>query len=164
MTAERTFSRALELVDHDEVRAALAAERIAGKIVGFGIATFIEPAPGTAEMWQAIGLPFIGETARVAIEPDGHVSLHTQQTAPWAKPRTTLAQICADELGVALDDVRVVYGDTQSSPFGLPGTSGSRAATFASGATVLAAQAVRAKILTIAAADARCRSGRPRHP
>jgi carbon-monoxide dehydrogenase large subunit len=152
VTAERTFGRALDLVDYDGVRATLAAERAGGEIVGFGIATFIEPAPGTPAMWQAVaGLPFVGETARAAIEPDGHISLHIQQTPHGQGHETTLAQLCADEFGVGLDDVRVVYGDTATTPFGLPGTSGSRAGTFATGATVLATRGLKAKVLAIAA-------------
>jgi aerobic carbon-monoxide dehydrogenase large subunit len=151
-TAEKTFDRALEIADYDSVEEVLAAERAAGKIVGFGVATFIEPAPGTPAMWRAIsGLPFLGETARVAIEPNGHVSLHTQQMPHGQGHETTLAQVCAGELGVALEDVSVVYGDTAATPFGLAGTSGSRAGMLATGAARLATQTLKGKILAVAA-------------
>ena len=63
---------------------------------------------------------------------------------------TTLAQVAADELGVPLDHVRVVHGDTQSAPFQPMGTGGSRAATRANGSVMLAARAVRSRVLEVA--------------
>jgi carbon-monoxide dehydrogenase large subunit len=150
VTSEETFKRMLELVDYDEVQATLASARAEGRIVGFGIATFMEPAPGTPGMWEAIGFPFPGEQSRVRIEPDGHVSLYTQQMPHGQSHETTLAQVAADELGVAFADVRVVYGDTQATPFGMIGTGGSRAATFATGSALLATRAVKQKVLAIA--------------
>jgi len=152
VTSAETFTRALELVDYVQVQADLALAREAGRVVGFGIGTFMEPAPGTPDMWAAIGFPFPGEQARVRIEPDGHVSLFTQQMPNGQSYETTLAQLAADEIGVAFEDIRVVYGDTQVTPFGMIGTGGSRAATFASGCTVLACRAVKQKVLDIAAA------------
>ena len=63
---------------------------------------------------------------------------------------TTVAQVVADRLGVDVDDVTVIQGDTASAPFG-PGTGGSRSAVILSGAADSAADRVRAKVLEIAA-------------
>ena len=63
---------------------------------------------------------------------------------------TTVAQVIADRLGVDVDDVTVIQGDTASAPFG-PGTGGSRSAVILSGAADAAAGRVRAKVLEIAA-------------
>ena len=151
VTSAETFTRALELADYARVQADLAKARAQGRVVGFGLATFIEPAPGTPEMWSDIGFPFPGEQTRVKIEPDGGVSVFTQQMPNGQGYETTLAQLTADELGVPFENIRLVYGDTQVTPFGMIGTGGSRAATFASGGVVLASQAVKQKVLAIAA-------------
>jgi aerobic carbon-monoxide dehydrogenase large subunit len=150
VTSHETFRRALELVDQSDVQRELARARGEGRVVGFGIATFMEPAPGTPEMWSVIGFPFPGERARVKVEPDGHVSVFTQQMPNGQGHETTLAQLAADELGVRFEDVRVVFGDTQTTPFGMIGTGGSRAATFATGTVRLSAREVRSRILDAA--------------
>jgi carbon-monoxide dehydrogenase large subunit len=61
-----------------------------------------------------------------------------------------MAQVVADTLGVAYDDVTIVQADTQSTPYG-PGTGGSRTAVIAGGAAREATEAVREKVLQIAA-------------
>jgi carbon-monoxide dehydrogenase large subunit len=63
---------------------------------------------------------------------------------------TTVAQVLADQLGVDIDDVTVVQGDTAASPYG-PGTGGSRSAVLVSGAATEASRKVRTKVLDIAA-------------
>ncbi len=118
VTSAETFTRALELVDYEKVQTDLAKARAQGRVVGFGIATFIEPAPGTPDMWSDIGFPFPGEQTRVKIEPDGAVSVFTQQMPNGQGYETTLAQLAADELGVPFENIRLVYGDTQVTPFG----------------------------------------------
>ena len=64
---------------------------------------------------------------------------------------TTLAQIAADEIGVPIEAVRVRYGDTAITPFGVAGTGGSRAAPMAGGAVMLGARRMRDRILDVAA-------------
>jgi aerobic carbon-monoxide dehydrogenase large subunit len=150
ITTHETFKRALDLVDFDEVQQRLQEQRAEGRIVGFGIASFIEPAPGTPEYWAAVGFPFGGEPSKVRIEPDGHVSVYTAQMPHGQSHETTLAQLVGDELGVPFENIRLVYGDTQSTPFSLIGTGGSRAATMASGGVVMAARVVKQKVLDIA--------------
>ena len=63
--------------------------------------------------------------------------------------RTTLAQIIADEIGVTPHDVRVVHGDTDRTPYGW-GTFASRSLVISGGATLIAAQKIRAKLVIIA--------------
>jgi len=65
---------------------------------------------------------------------------------------TTLAQVAADELGVAFEQITVIYGDTRFAPFSFLGTGGSRAGTMASGAVLYAARAVKNQIVTAASA------------
>ena len=59
--------------------------------------------------------------------------------------------MAADELGVALDSIRIVHGDTMSTPFNVIGTGGSRSATMGSGAALGATRAVKQKVLQIVA-------------
>ena len=152
VTAENTFRRAVELVDYERTVSELTLARAAGRVVGFGIATFIEPAPGTPELWGIRNSPLPGEHMRAAIESDGTLTLFTQQMPHGQSHETTIAQVAADEFGIAFDQVRLVFGDTQVTPFGLIGTGGSRAATMATGSALLATQAVKEKVLDIAAA------------
>jgi carbon-monoxide dehydrogenase large subunit len=151
VTVHETFKRAIELSDPEAVRLQLEAERAEGRIVGFGIASFIEPAPGTPAYWASVGFPFGPEPTRIKVEPDGHVTIYTPQMPHGQGHETTLAQLVGDELGVPFDDIRLVFGDTQATPFTMIGTGGSRAATMASGGIVMASQEIRAKLLDIAA-------------
>ena len=92
-----------------------------------------------------------GEPARAVLEADGTVSVYTQQMPHGQGHETTLAQVAADELGVPLEQVRVRYGDTRITPFGLAGTGGSRSAPMAGGAVTYSARALRERILDVAA-------------
>ncbi|MDN5856896.1 MAG: xanthine dehydrogenase family protein molybdopterin-binding subunit, partial [Actinomycetia bacterium] len=150
VTAAETFAKLAELIDLDTIRREQEAARAEGRLVGFGVGTFIEPAPGTLEFWTAVGFPFGAEPARIRIEIDGKVSVFTPQTPHGQSHETTLSQLVADELGVGFDDIRVVYGDTDATPFSMLGTGGSRAATMASGAVVYGARELRSRILDIA--------------
>jgi carbon-monoxide dehydrogenase large subunit len=150
VTAAETFDKLVEMVDLDAVRREQEAARAEGRLLGFGVGTFIEPAPGTQEFWAAVGFPFGAEPARIRIEIDGKVTVFTPQTPHGQSHETTLSQLVADELGVGFDDIRVVYGDTDATPFSMLGTGGSRAATMASGAVVYGSRELKKRVLDIA--------------
>ncbi|MEV5614089.1 xanthine dehydrogenase family protein molybdopterin-binding subunit [Streptomyces sp. NPDC052225] len=110
-----------------------------GKYVGVGYAMYIE----------ATGLgPF--ETARIDIAPSGRVKLAIGAPSQGQGHRTSMAQIAADALGVPLDVIDVVGGDTDRTPFGV-GTIASRALVNAGNATHRAGRLVREKALDAAA-------------
>jgi carbon-monoxide dehydrogenase large subunit len=92
-----------------------------------------------------------GEPARAVLETDGTVSVYTQQMPHGQGHETTLAQVAADELGLPLEQVRVRFGDTSITPFGLAGTGGSRSAPMAGGAVTYSARALRERIAERAA-------------
>ncbi len=152
ITSRYTLDRALELIDYVQVRKDQQVARDAGRCVGVGFATFIEAAPGPPEMRIGGGM-FGGEQAKVRLEADGQVTVITAQSPHGQGHETTLAQVVADEMGVAMDQVRVVHGDTRLTPFSVVGTGGSRAATWASGAALINARKVKEKVLAIAAAQ-----------
>jgi carbon-monoxide dehydrogenase large subunit len=151
VSARETLERAVELADIPGFRQEQQRLRGEGRVVGFGLATFIEPAPGSADYMAMMG---VGgkELATVRIEPTGHVTVYTAQVPHGQSHETTLAQIVATELGVPFEHVKVVHGDTQMGPFTLFGTGGSRAATMASGAALFASREIKKQVLQIAGA------------
>lgn len=151
MTAAETFARLAEMIDLDEIRAEQERARSEGRLLGFGVGTFYEPAPGTPEFWGKIGFPFGAEPIRLRIEPDGHITAFTTQVPHGQGHETTLAQVIADEMGVAFDDIRIVAGDTDATVFTMIGTGGSKAGMMATGGVMTAAREVRSRVLDIAA-------------
>ncbi len=155
MTINRTLDRAMELADYHGFRAAQAEARLQGRHLGIGLCTYLEPGPGPTDYGQALGFTYEQRSlqrARVKLEPDGTVTVFTSQQPHGQSHETTLAQVVADELGVGLDTVRVVCGDTDLVPFNMVGTGGSRAATLGAGAARGAARIVRHKLVTVVAA------------
>lgn len=151
VTADVTLETVVQASGYESFRALQAAARAEGRCVGIGIATYMEPAPGPADYGPTIGFAVPPERAHVRVEPDGNVTVITSQSPHGQGHETTLAQLAADELGVPVEQVKVVVGDTRTTPFSLIGTGGSRAATMASGAVIGAAQVVRGQILDAAA-------------
>lgn len=129
-----------------------AAERDRGRLIGIGVAAYIEQTAHGVQEYAMRRLPIVFgyETATVRMDPSGGVTVLGGLHSHGQSLETTLAQIAADELGVALEDVRVVFGDTDMTPYG-NGTFGSRSAVLCGGATELAAQRVRAKLIAVAA-------------
>jgi carbon-monoxide dehydrogenase large subunit len=143
----------VDIIDYLGFRAMQQAARQEGRYLGIGIANFIEPAPFMPSLIRAMGFmaaPRTVQEARVRLEPDGSVTLFTSQQPHGQSHETTLAQLAADELGVTHERIRVVHGDTETTPFNFVGTGGSRAATLASGAVMGSARAVRQRLLDMA--------------
>jgi carbon-monoxide dehydrogenase large subunit len=133
------LDQALAALDHDGARRERAAARRAGRHVGIGVACLVEKA--------GLG-PW--EYARVEVDATGHVVVYSGVAAVGQGIETTLAQVCADELGVAPERVSVVHGDSARVPFGVGGFA-SRGAAVALPAALEAARAVRGKMLRVAA-------------
>jgi carbon-monoxide dehydrogenase large subunit len=146
ITSRESLERALERADYASVRAEQEAARAEGRLLGVGFATFLEAAPGPKEN------RVIPEDAKVRLESNGHLLVMTPQGPHGQGHETTLAQIAADAMGLPLDQVRVVHGDTRQTPMNLIGTGGSRASTWASGSVLVTTRKVREKALGIASA------------
>ncbi len=149
MTARDTHERARELADVTAFRAAQRDALAAGRYLGIGFATFAEAAPGPPNYGAALGAgssPRSAQQARARLERDGTVSVFTSQQPHGQGHETTLAQLAADGLGLPVERVRVVHGDTSVTPFNAVGTGGSRSATLAGGAVVGAAAMLRDRI------------------
>ena len=147
--------RALAHAGYAEFAARQAAARKDGRYIGIGIANYVE---GTGRG------PFESVVARVG--PSGKVEVATGATAQGQGNKTTLAQICVAALGVKLEDITVVAGDTGRIALGL-GAFASRQAVTAGSSVHLAATAIRKKaldaasdLMEVAASDLEIEEGR----
>jgi aerobic carbon-monoxide dehydrogenase large subunit len=113
-----------------------SSERLAvsqsGQLLGQGIATFVEPGGIVPKAPGPDGT--IGDKATVTIDPDGKVTVAVGTSGHGQGHETAFAQLAADLLDVPYDDVTVVFGDTDTAPFGY-GTFGSR--SLAAGGTAI---------------------------
>lgn len=124
-----------------------------GRRRGVGFSCHVEmTGVGPSMVMKAEGLPSGGfENAVVRMEQDASVVVHSGLAGIGQGIETTLAQVAADELGVPLDRVRVVLGDTAVTPYSPIGSIASRALAVGGGALIHAATALREKLLAIAA-------------
>ncbi|MBL8220783.1 MAG: xanthine dehydrogenase family protein molybdopterin-binding subunit [Bryobacterales bacterium] len=140
---ERILRKALDTAGYEALRAEQQRLRSEGRLMGIGIATYGEicafgPSPYTpAGGW---------ESATVRIEPSGQVTVHTGVSPHGQGEETTFAQIAADELGVTMDDVVIVHGDTAIVQYGI-GTFGSRGTAVGGTAMYLALEEIKKKVL-----------------
>ncbi|MCB0993594.1 MAG: xanthine dehydrogenase family protein molybdopterin-binding subunit [Acidimicrobiales bacterium] len=149
------LERVLEAAGYDDLRAEQRRRRDAGdpKLLGIGLACYVEvTAMGGGEGG-------ITEYGSVELRPDGTIRAVTGSTPYGQGHRTTWAMIIADKLGVALEDIEVVHGDTDAVPSGGL-TGGSRSVQIAGSAMadasdklVEAARSVAAGLLEAADAD-----------
>ena len=124
-----------------------------GRIRGVGYCCYVQMAgigPSTAN--EFIGLSIGGfESANIRVEPDGSVRVATGVSPHGQGLETTIPQLVADELGVGLETIELVYGDTDTTPYSPYGTAASRSIAVGGGAAVVASQRVADKIRAIAA-------------
>lgn len=135
----RCQAEALARADYEGFAERKAAARRAGRHIGIGMANYVE---GTG-----LG-PFEGATVRV--QQNGRISILSGAAPQGQGYKTTFAQICADQLGVALEQIDVVTADTDGVSMGI-GTFGSRITVNAGSSVHLAAQSVRDQIRALAA-------------
>ncbi|MBI4608836.1 MAG: molybdopterin-dependent oxidoreductase [Candidatus Rokubacteria bacterium] len=142
-----TLEKALDILDYQKVREEQARLRKAGRYQGVGFSTFVE----TASTGPSRMLAFAGhEYGAVRVEPTGQITVVTGTSPHGQGSETTFAQIVADELGVRLEDITVLHGDTAVVPMGF-GTGGSRGGSVGGTAVLLASQTVKEKARRIAA-------------
>lgn len=130
-----------------------AAAAAAGRSVGIGYGFHVEiTAFGPSRILNMAGLTHSGfDEEVVRIDSTGRVTVYTGQAAMGQGMHTALAQVAAEALGVPLDDVTVISGDTDSCPYTGYGTGASRAAAVGGAAVLTAATRLREKVLKIGA-------------
>jgi carbon-monoxide dehydrogenase large subunit len=124
-----------------------------GRARGVGYCSYVQMAGiGPSSMNEFIGLEIGGfESATVRVEPDGSVRVATGVSPHGQGLETTIPQLVADELGIELDVIELIHGDTDTTPYSAYGTAASRSIAVGGGATVVATQRLAEKIKAIAA-------------
>lgn len=133
------LERVLQHLDYPALRCEMERRRSAGEMVGFGLAYFVEK--------SGLG-PF--DEVRVEVDTDGRVEVITGAASLGQGVETSIAQICAETLGVAIESVRVTHGQTDRIGRGM-GAFATRVTVMTGSATTMAAGSVREKALRVAA-------------
>jgi carbon-monoxide dehydrogenase large subunit len=146
------LKKALEIFDYPAFRQEQREARRNGRLIGVGFSTYIEisglaPSAVAASLGAGAGL---WESSTVRVHPTGTVTVYTGTASSGQGHETTFAQIASEQLGVAIEDVDVIHGDTEKQPFGT-GTFGSRSVSVGGQALLLSLVKVVDKATEIAA-------------
>ena len=149
---EATMRKALDVLGYDDLRKEQEEARKQGRYIGVGFSSYIEacgiaPSAVVGSLGARAGLY---ESANVRVQPTGKVSVHTGSHSHGQGHDTTFAQVAADHLGIALEDIEIIHGDTEQVPFGM-GTYGSRSLAVGGSAIVKALDKVKEKGAKVAA-------------
>jgi aerobic carbon-monoxide dehydrogenase large subunit len=141
---------ALETVGYDELRKEQAEAREQGRLLGIGLASFTEVVgAGPAHDYDILGLK-MNDGAELRVHPTGKAILKISSKTQGQGHETTFAQIVAEELGIQPEDIKVMHGDTDNTPYGL-GTYASRSTPTVGAATALVARKLAEKGKKLAA-------------
>src|ERR1044071_8803411 len=144
---ETALNKAQEIAGYAALREEQKKAREEGRLIGVGVSTYVE----ICALGPSQALPTGGwESATVRIEPTGKVTVLTGASPHGQGQETSFAQIVADELGVDLNDVTVIHGDTSIVQYGI-GTFGSRATAVGGTAVYYAVEKLKEKASKIAA-------------
>jgi carbon-monoxide dehydrogenase large subunit len=147
----RALRLAMEMAGYDELRREQARLRERGEYIGIGLSFFTEGVgAGPRGQMDILGLG-MADGADLRVYPTGKAVLGISVQTQGQGHETTFAQIVAQELGISPEDVEVVHGDTDRTPFGL-GTYGSRSTPVSGAATAMVARRVRERARIVAAA------------
>jgi aerobic carbon-monoxide dehydrogenase large subunit len=144
---QASLDKSVELIDYRQFREEQASLRQQGKLLGIGFSSYVE----ICGIGPSAAISTGGwESATVRVEPTGNVTVLTGASPHGQGQETSFAQIVADELGVDIDDITVVHGDTAMVPYGI-GTFGSRATAVGGAALMLSIGKVKDKAKKLAA-------------
>jgi aerobic carbon-monoxide dehydrogenase large subunit len=146
------FDKLLKMLDYKKFRAEQEQARKQGRLLGVGFSTYIEacsiaPSKVVGSLGAQAGLY---ESGQVRVHPTGKVTVYTGSHSHGQGHETTFAQLAADELGIPMDDIDIVHGDTGTVAFGM-GTYGSRSAAVGGTAIHMSIDKIKEKGKKIAA-------------
>jgi aerobic carbon-monoxide dehydrogenase large subunit len=149
---QATLDACLKAADHAGFEARRAAGAAKSRLRGMGVSTYLEacgiaPSAVVGSLGARAGLY---EVANIKVHPTGSVTVYTGTHSHGQGHETTLAQLVCSQLGVPLDQVDIVHGDTAKIPFGM-GTYGSRSLAVGGSAMVKAMDKIIVKGKKIAA-------------
>lgn len=147
---ETALNKALQLVDYAALRTEQEALRKQGRYLGIGIASYVEICGLGPSGLMPPKLKVGGwESCTVRIDPSGKVTVLTGISPHGQGQETSFAQMVVDKLGVEIDDVTVLHGDTAIVQYGV-GTFGSRGTALGGTALLMSLDKIKAKACTIA--------------
>jgi aerobic carbon-monoxide dehydrogenase large subunit len=149
---QATLDACLKAADHAGFESRRTTAAAKGKLRGMGVSTYLEacgiaPSAVVGSLGARAGLY---EVANIKVHPTGSVTVYTGTHSHGQGHETTLAQLVCSQLGVPLDQVDIVHGDTAKIPFGM-GTYGSRSLAVGGSAMVKAMDKIIVKGKKIAA-------------
>jgi carbon-monoxide dehydrogenase large subunit len=147
----KALDKALLLADYKGVAGRKAASAAKGKLRGVGISAYIEacglaPSKAVGSLGAGVGL---WESAEVRVNPIGTVEVLTGSHSHGQSHETTFAQLVSDRLGIPMENVSIVHGDTDKVQFGM-GTYGSRSGAVGMAAISKALDKIEAKAKKVA--------------
>jgi carbon-monoxide dehydrogenase large subunit len=148
---DASLEKALELADFKNFAKRKRESGRHGKLRGLGFSAYIEacgiaPSQAVGSLGAGVGL---WESAEVRVNPTGSVEILTGSHSHGQGHETTFAQLAAGRLGIPIDDIAIVHGDTDKVQFGM-GTYGSRSGAVGMSAIAKALDKVEAKAKKVA--------------
>lgn len=140
ITADETLERALAALGYEDFRARQARLRSEGRYLGVGVSIVVEPTAMSARR--------LSDGVSVRIDASGKVLIAAGSGSQGHSVETTICQVVAERLGVDLEDVSIVIGDTAATPFGAT-TGGSRNAIGGGNSALKAAVELREKLVAL---------------
>ncbi len=134
----KALNKLLEVSDYQHLRKMQQEMRKKGVYIGIGLSTYVEVSN------------FLHQPAYVRVEPDGSLFIYSGTSPHGQGDETAFAQIAADVLGIPLEKISVVHGDTSMGPPG-NGTAGSWTLVSGGNAVLAACRTIREKMMRIAA-------------
>jgi len=147
-----SLRRAVAGIDLPAVRARQKRGEADGRLIGLGLAIYCEQAAHGTTVYAGWGIPMVPghEQAALRITPDGGLEVRVGVHSHGQGLETTLAQVANEILGIDIDKVKVVHGDTQVTPYST-GTWGSRCMVMAGGAVATGCRELGERVLKIGA-------------
>ncbi|MBN9147561.1 MULTISPECIES: xanthine dehydrogenase family protein molybdopterin-binding subunit [unclassified Nitrobacter] len=147
-----SLDAAMKAIDYAGFAARKAKAKSEGRLRGIGVSCYIEacgiaPSKAVGSLGAGVGL---WESAEVRVNPVGTIEVLTGSHSHGQGHETAFAQVVAGRLGISIDQVQIVHGDTDKVQFGM-GTYGSRSAAVGLSAIVKAMEKVEAKAKKIVA-------------
>jgi carbon-monoxide dehydrogenase large subunit len=146
------FDKLMQVFDYKKFRTEQEAARKQGRLLGVGFSTYIEacsiaPSKVVGALGAGAGLY---ESGTVRVHPTGMVTVYTGSHSHGQGHETTFAQLVADDLGIPMEQVEIIHGDTGQVAFGM-GTYGSRSASVGGTAIKMSLNKIKEKGKLIAA-------------
>jgi len=147
-----SLQRVLDMVGIDAVRERQKGREADGRLIGVGVATYTEQSAHGTSVFAGWGTPLIPgyDQASAKITPDGGLELRVGVHSHGQGMETTFAQIANEVLGIDIDRIKLIHGDTGQTPFST-GTYASRALVMSGGAVAAACKELVPRLQHIAA-------------